>query len=68
MKSAMAMLCHNFSVTKSADAKPVEEHFGFLMAPKNLSVDFRKRARGSFQAEEHGSQVVATCPFAAVGS
>lgn len=68
LKSAIAMLCRNFSVTKSADAKPVEEHFGFLMAPKNLSVDFRKRARDSFQGREQGSQVVAMCPIAAVGS
>ncbi len=45
MKSAMAMLFRNFSVVKSAFAKPVDEHFGFLMAPKNLSVTFQKRLR-----------------------
>jgi cytochrome P450 len=43
MKSAMSMLCRNFSVTKSPAAKPVEEHFGFLMAPKHLSVTFTPR-------------------------
>jgi cytochrome P450 len=68
MKSAMAMLCHNFSVTKSADAKPVEEHFGFLMAPKNLSVDFRMRTRDHIQNREQGAGAAVTCPFAAVGS
>ena len=45
IKSAMAMLFRNFSVAKSAFAKPVDEHFGFLMAPKNLSVTFKKRSR-----------------------
>ena len=45
MKSAMAMLFRNFSVTKSTFTKPVDEHFGFLMAPKNLSVTFQKRRR-----------------------
>lgn len=45
MKSAMAMLFRNFSVTKSTFTKPVDEHFGFLMAPKNLSVTFQKRLR-----------------------
>jgi cytochrome P450 len=68
MKSAMAMLSHNFSVTKSADAKPVEEHFGFLMAPKNLSVDFRMRTRDRIQGRERGAGTAVTCPFAAVGS
>ena len=45
MKSAMAMLCRNFSVTKSADAKPVEEQFGFLMSPNHLSIEFTPRLR-----------------------
>ncbi|MEK6639377.1 MAG: cytochrome P450 [Nitrospirota bacterium] len=45
IKSAMAMLFRNFSVTKSTFTKPVNEHFGFLMAPKNLSVTFQRRLR-----------------------
>lgn len=45
IKSAMAMLFRNFSVTKSTFTKPVDEHFGFLMAPKNLSVTFQRRLR-----------------------
>lgn len=64
MKSAMAMLCRNFSVTKSPDAKPIEEHFGFLMAPKHLSVDFAKRQCDGAAAEQR-SETVGTCPFAA---
>jgi hypothetical protein len=43
MKSAMAMLFRNFSVAKSTGTKHVDEHFGFLMAPKNLFVTFQKR-------------------------
>ena len=53
MKSAMAMLFRNFSVAKSAFAKPVDEHFGFLMAPKNLSVTFQKRSRIDGRGREH---------------
>ncbi|MEK6762107.1 MAG: cytochrome P450 [Nitrospirota bacterium] len=45
IKSAMAMLFRNFSITKSTFTKPVDEHFGFLMAPKNLSVTFQRRLR-----------------------
>lgn len=43
IKAVMAMLCRNFSISKPADAKPVGEQFGFLMAPTNLSVDMHRR-------------------------
>jgi cytochrome P450 len=52
MKSAMAMLCRNFFVVKSAGAKAVDEHFGFLMTPKNLSVTFQKRSQIACQDKE----------------
>ena len=52
MKSAMAMLCQNFFVVKSAGAKAVDEHFGFLMTPKNLSVTFQKRSQIACQDKE----------------
>jgi cytochrome P450 len=64
MKSAMAMLCRNFSVTKSPDAQPIEEQFGFLMAPKHLSVDFAKREWEDTPAAEQSSERILTCPFA----
>ena len=66
MKSAMAMLCRNFSVAKSADAKSVDEHFGFLMAPKNLSVTFQKRTQIACQDKEK-AEALGICPVAAVG-
>ena len=43
IKAVMAMLCRNFSISKPGDAKPVEEQFGFLMAPTNLSIEMHKR-------------------------
>ncbi|ALA56956.1 cytochrome P450 [Nitrospira moscoviensis] len=61
MKSAIAMLCRNFSVTKSPDAKPVEEHFGFLMAPKHLSVVFAPRAVSAIGTQ---SEPLSACPVA----
>ena len=43
IKAILAMLCRNFSISKPVDAPPVEEQFGFLMAPANLSVDMHRR-------------------------
>jgi hypothetical protein len=66
MKSAMAMLFRNFSVAKSAFAKPVDEHFGFLMGPKNLSVTFQKRPRIDGRDREH-ADALDECPVTSVG-
>jgi cytochrome P450 len=44
MKSAMAMLFRNFAVTETPAAEPVEERYGFLMAPERLSVSFSPRS------------------------
>ncbi len=63
MKSAMAMLCRGFAVTKSREAKPVEENFGFLMGPKHLSVDFT--ARQPAVAHHEATSEKGACPFAA---
>jgi len=63
MKSAMAMLCRNFTLTKPREAKPVEESFGFLMGPKQLSVDFS--ARQPKAAHHDAAAKPAACPFAA---
>lgn len=65
MKSAMAMLCRNFSVTKPRGAKPVEEQFGFLMAPKHLALDFAARRAVQSAAQTYISEVVGPCPVAA---
>jgi cytochrome P450 len=43
IKSVMAMLCRNFSIAKTADAKPVGEQFAFVMMPTNVLVNFRRR-------------------------
>ena len=66
MKSAMAMLFRNFSVTKSTFTKPVDEHFGFLMAPKNLSVTFHKRPRIDGRYLEQ-VDALDECPVTSVG-
>ncbi len=66
MKSAMAMLFRNFSVAKSAFAKPVDEHFGFLMGPKNLSVTFQKRPRIDGRDREQ-TDALDECPVTSVG-
>jgi cytochrome P450 len=68
MKSALAMLCRNFSVVRSPEAKPVEEHFGFLMAPKQLSVHFKKRQFGQSCTHQQLSMTAETCPLAASSS
>jgi len=39
----MAMLCRNFSISKTADAKQVGEQLAFVMTPTNVSVHFRTR-------------------------
>jgi cytochrome P450 len=65
MKSAMAMLCRNFFVAKSARATAVDEHFGFLMAPKNLSVTFQRRSQVACQDKER-TEAFGTCSGAAV--
>jgi cytochrome P450 len=67
MKTAMAMLFRNFSVERSVGAKPVAEHFGFLMAPKNLSVTFRRRTQCVSQEAGH-EEVVGNCPAMTVGA
>lgn len=67
MKTAMAMLFRNFSVEKSVGATPVAEHFGFLMAPKNLSVTFRRRTQCVSQEAGH-AEVVGNCPAMTVGA
>ncbi len=43
IKSVMAMLCHNFSISKIADSKQVGEQFAFVMMPTNVLVNFRRR-------------------------
>lgn len=47
IKSIMAMLCRNFSIAKTADAKQVGEQFAFVMMPTNVFVNFRTRAKRS---------------------
>ena len=64
IKAIMAMLCRNFSISKPANAKPVEEQFGFLMAPTNLSVDMHRRDNASSPIAEELPQNGLEHPFA----
>jgi cytochrome P450 len=68
IKAAMSMLCHNFTVSKIAGAKHVEEAFDFLMAPTNLSIDFQKRGSHHGPDGDHEPLPAAKCPFATVTS
>ena len=43
IKSAMAMLCHNFSFCRVSDGQVIEEEFAFVMTPKNLLVKISNR-------------------------
>ncbi|MGH8547957.1 MAG: cytochrome P450 [Methylococcales bacterium] len=43
IKSAMAMLCRNFSFSRNPGGPAVDEEFAFVMTPKNLSVRIRYR-------------------------
>jgi cytochrome P450 len=47
IKLIMAMLCRNFSIAKTADAKQVGEQFAFVMMPTNVFVNFRTRVTRS---------------------
>ena len=58
MKAVLAMLGRNFSISKPAEALPVEEQFGFLMAPTNLSIEMHKRDQVSSPAGD--------CPYTGV--
>jgi cytochrome P450 len=64
IKAVMAMLCRNFSISKPIDAVPVEEQFGFLMAPANLSVDMRRRDAASSPMGEAWPHLGRERPFA----
>ncbi|MCI0733928.1 MAG: cytochrome P450 [Methylococcaceae bacterium] len=43
IKSAMAMLCRNFSFSRHPGSRAVDEEFAFVMVPKNLSVRISRR-------------------------
>ena len=66
IKAVIAMLCRNFSISKPADAKPVEEQFGFLMAPTNLSVEMHKRDDASSPVGEEWPHAGLELPLAGV--
>ena len=44
IKTVMAMLGRNFTLTTPADAPPVQEHFAFTMKPTHLRLQLRPRA------------------------
>lgn len=64
MKAAIAMLCRNFSVHRSADAPPVEEQFEFLMAPKHLSITLTPRMGKEIREDRLNHQSAGVCPVA----
>jgi cytochrome P450 len=64
IKAVMAMLCRNFAITKPAQAEPVEERFGFLMAPKDLSVNMYERERHIHSGAEERPHSRADLPLA----
>jgi cytochrome P450 len=64
MKAAIAMLCKNFSVHRSADAPPVEEHFEFLMAPKHLAITLTPRMGKEVRQDRLNHQSTGVCPVA----
>jgi cytochrome P450 len=64
IKAVLAMLCRNFSIVKPAGARPVEEQFGFLMAPTNLSVEMHKRNDASSSIGEELPHPGLEHPFA----
>lgn len=68
IKAVVAMLCRNFSISKPADAKPVEEQFGFLMAPTNLFVDMHRRDDASSSAGEEWPHAGVELPLAGARS
>jgi cytochrome P450 len=45
IKTVMAMLCRNFTLTKLAGTPPVGEHFAFTMKPTHLTLHLRPRER-----------------------
>lgn len=45
IKSAMAMMCQNFTFSLNPDSPEVEEEFAFVMTPRNLSLRIRRRQR-----------------------
>ena len=68
IKAIMAMLCRNFTISKPMNAKPVEEQFGFLMAPTNVFVDMHRRDEGSSPLDEELPQVGVEVPLASTRS
>ena len=44
IKTVMAMLCRNFTLTKPVGAPPVREHFAFTLMPTPLRLQLRPRA------------------------
>ncbi len=68
VKAAMSMLCRNYRVSRMPDAKPVEETFNFLMAPSNLSIEFKKRDNHDWPERHHELALAAKCPFSAAVS
>lgn len=44
IKSAMAMMCRNFSFSRDLESQPTVEEFTFVMTPKNLSVKIHQRS------------------------
>lgn len=49
IKTAMAMLCSNFNLTKPSASPPVSEVFSFTMMPENLAVQFHHRSGRQMQ-------------------
>src|SRR5262249_30260586 len=48
IKMVMAMVCHNFSVSKSESARPIGERFAFTMIPEDLFINFSARLSEPF--------------------
>ena len=68
IKAVMAMLCRNFSVSKTAGAPRVGECFAVVMMPTNLSVNFKGRETFHRPDGDQRPQAVSKCPFAAAVS
>jgi len=68
MKSAIAMLCRSFSVTKLVEATPTQEQFGFLMAPKNLPISLSLRKVWDRHESHLEAVTMGACPYHVGGS
>lgn len=68
IKSAMAMLCRSFQLRTPSSNPTVKEHFGFLMAPRGLSVEFTRRSPEAYTGSKSHAQLVGVCPFATLGT